>query len=224
VTVVLLRSETYIERAVLSSQTQKGFMMSVLPVYLYGTKVLRKKAHPVQDLDHETVKLIYDMFETMHKANGIGLAATQVGSLKRVIVIDISDVEEGETDGAEGTKNVEPSEGKPKKLVLINPRVISEAGSWSVEEGCLSLPDLRGEVTRPDEITIEFQDGNFEHQQLSTKGLLGRVILHEIDHLDGVLFIDRLSKAKQVLVRPELNEIKNGKVETSYPVVTASEE
>jgi peptide deformylase len=199
--------------------------MSVLPVYLYGTKVLRKKAHAVEELDAETVKLVYDMFETMRTANGIGLAATQVGSLKRVIVVDVSDVEESPSGEPPGTGGETPHpEQPPKKLVLINPVVISESGLWTIEEGCLSIPELRGEVERAKQITVEYHDGDFKRRQLTTEGMMGRVILHEIDHLDGVLFIDRMSKTRRVLLRPELNDIKNGKVETSYPVVTASEE
>ncbi len=193
--------------------------MSVLPVYLFGTKVLRKKADPVTELDPETVKLVYDMFETMHRSNGIGLAANQVGSLKRVIVIDVSDVEEEPE-----VRSDEAQPDRPKKLVIINPEVVAENGSWAMEEGCLSIPELRGEVTRAEEITLEYQDGNFERQRLVTGGLLARVILHEIDHLDGVLFIDRMSKTQRALLRSDLNDIKNGIVETSYPVVTAEEE
>jgi peptide deformylase len=193
--------------------------MSVLPIYLFGTKVLRKKASPVLELDSDTVKLVYDMFETMRSSNGIGLAANQVGTLKRVIVIDISDVEE-----EPGAEAVNSSDTPPKKLVIINPEVVSDSGSWAMEEGCLSIPDLRGEVTRAEEITLEYHDGNFERQRLTAGGLLARVILHEIDHLDGVLFIDHMSKPRRALLRSELNEIKSGRVETSYPVVTAEEE
>lgn len=196
--------------------------MSVLPIYLYGTQVLRKKAHLVDEMDDETVKLVYDMFETLRTSNGIGLAATQVGSLKRVIVVDISDVET-DSDGEPSAQSEEP-EAKPKKLVMINPLVVSDHGSWSMEEGCLSIPNLHGNVTRPEEITVRYRDGNYRTQELTAGGLLARVIQHEIDHLDGVLFIDRMAKTERVLLRPQLNEIKNGKVETSYPVVTTSEE
>lgn len=196
--------------------------MSVLPIYLYGTQVLRKKAHPVEELDDETVKLVYDMFETMRTSNGIGLAATQVGALKRVIVVDISDVET-EPDGEPPTPSEEPN-AKPQKLVMINPTVVSGSGLWSMEEGCLSIPNLHGTVERSEEITVRYRDGNYQMQELIAGGLLARVILHEIDHLDGVLFIDRMEKTEKALLRSQLNDIKNGIVETSYPVVTASEE
>ena len=196
--------------------------MSVLPIYLYGTQVLRKKAHPVEELDDETVKLIYDMFETMRTSNGIGLAATQVGSLKRVIVVDISDVET-EPQGEPSMPTEEPG-AKPQKLVMINPTVVSGSGLWSMEEGCLSIPNLHGNVERAEEITVRYRDGNFRNQELTSGGLMARVILHEIDHLDGVLFIDRMAKAERALLRSQLNDIKSGTVETSYPVVTAPEE
>ena len=196
--------------------------MSVLPIYLYGTQVLRKKAHSVEELDDETVKLVYDMFETLRTSNGIGLAATQVGSLKRVIVVDISDVE-AEPDG-EPSPQAEGPEAKPQKLVMINPTVVSGSGTWSMEEGCLSIPNLHGTVERAEEITVRYRDGNYRTQELTAGGLLARVILHEIDHLDGVLFIDRMEKTERALLRSQLNDIKSGNVETSYPVVTASEE
>ncbi|MBE0555734.1 MAG: peptide deformylase, partial [Proteobacteria bacterium] len=147
----------------------------------------------------------------------------QVGSLKRVIVVDVSDVEE-DPIGAPQNLSEGPPETSPKKFVIINPSVASESGLWSMEEGCLSIPELRGEVTRAEEITLDYHDGSFHRQRLSAGGLLARVILHEIDHLDGVLFIDRMSKTRRALLRPDLSDIKNGKVETSYPVVTASEE
>lgn len=197
--------------------------MSLLPIYLYGTQVLRKKAHPVDDLDDDTVKLVYNMFETMKTSNGIGLAANQVGSLKRVIVVDISDVE-SDDDHRDAPAQPNPAEAKPKKLVMINPTVVAESGSWSLEEGCLSIPDLRGEVARAEQITVRYRDGSYQARELTADGLLARVILHEIDHLDGVLFIDRMAKTERVFLRSQLNDIKNGKVETSYPVVTASEE
>lgn len=194
--------------------------MAVLPIYLYGNKELRATAKPVTELDNETIRLIYDMSETMKKAHGIGLAATQVGELKRVIVIDLSDVEEKE-GGSEpqGERLIDPAQ--PRKLVLINPEIMKAEGSWIMEEGCLSIPDVRADVERAERIAVKFRNANFEEMIIETTGLLGRVILHEMDHLDGVLFIDHLGAPNKSLVAARLRIIKKGEVETTYPVVTA---
>ena len=181
--------------------------MSVLPIYTYGTSVLRKKAKPVAAVTDEIVKLVMDMFETMHAANGIGLAATQVGSLHRVIVVDISDLEE--------TKDVKP-------FAMINPELVSEDGAWIVEEGCLSIPNVRDEVERAEAIHVRFKDANFKNVELEANGLLGRVILHEIDHLNGVLFIDHLSSEKKKAHTDVLKQIQRAEMEVNYPVVTAT--
>jgi len=195
--------------------------MSVLPIYLYGSEVLRKKAKPVHQLDDSLIKLIYDMSETMHKANGIGLAATQVGDMRRVIVADVSAIENAqrEKDGKEPTDGVQ----EKKTLALINPQVAEESGSWNTEEGCLSIPDVRADVSRPETVRIRYRDVNFREVEMTVGGLLARVILHEMDHLDGVLFIDYIGATKRALLRNGLRKIKKGEVETSYPVVSAVE-
>lgn len=195
--------------------------MSVLPIYLYGHNVLRTVAKPVDVLDDSAVKLIVDMFETMRKANGIGLAATQVGDKRRVIVIDLTGVDESEE--GEDTEKSMKIEG-PKILVLINPEVLEEEGSWVMEEGCLSIPEVRADVKRAEIIKVRFKNANFESEELTVSGLVGRVILHEIDHLNGVLFIDRINSAKRALLKPKLTPIKKGDVETSYPIVTSPED
>ena len=181
--------------------------MSVLPIYTYGATVLRKKAKPVNDVTDEIVKLVMDLFETMRTANGIGLAATQIGSLHRVIVIDISCLEE--------TKDVKP-------ITLINPQILSEGGKWVMEEGCLSIPDVRDDVERSEWVRARFKDAQFHDVELEASGLLGRVILHEIDHLNGVLFIDHLSGAKKKLHNKVLKQIRRGEMEVNYPVATAA--
>jgi peptide deformylase len=198
--------------------------MSVLPIYLYGTKILKKKARPVDTLDDSTIKLIYDMFETMHKANGIGLASTQVGDLRRVITIDISDVSEPNAEGEMEDALHPTSPDLPRKFALINPEIISGENSWSVNEGCLSIPDVHGEVERAEKVHIRFLDTHFKPQDLHADGLLARVILHEIDHLDGVLFIDRMTRSKRALLLPKLRTIKKGEVETDYPVIDTESE
>ena len=181
--------------------------MSILPIYLYGTDVLRRKAKPVRAVTDDIVKLVMDMFETMHAAHGIGLAATQVGNMHRVVVVDLSDMEE--------TKDIKP-------LTLINPEVVSGEGRISVEEGCLSIPDVRDEVERDEQVVIRYKDTNFREVELEAGALLARVILHEIDHLNGVLFLDHLAREKKALHKDALKKIKGGEVEVSYPVVAAT--
>ncbi len=183
--------------------------MSVLPIYTYGAHVLRKKAKAVPRADNRVVELIVNMFETMRKASGIGLAATQVGELDRIIVIDVSDVEEYE--------DVKP-------IALINPEIVSKDGLVRMEEGCLSIPDVRGNVERPDEINVRFRDVNFDLHELTASGLLARVLQHEIDHLNGVLFIDYLNDEEKKQVAEQLASIEKGVMTVDYPVVTADAE
>ncbi len=154
------------------------------------------------------IRLIQDMFDTMHEASGIGLAANQIGELKRILVVDISDMESGK-----GTK----------PLAIINPEIIDEEGEWEMEEGCLSIPDIREKVTRSEKITVKYYDVNMKKVELEADGLLARVILHELDHLNGVLFTDHLTSTKKTLLRPKLKKIMKGHVETQYEVVIAGE-
>jgi peptide deformylase len=198
--------------------------MSILPIYIFGTEILKKKAKPVEVLDDSTVKLIYDMFETMHEANGIGLAANQVGDLRRVITIDISDVTEPNAEGEMEDSTHPTSPTLPRTLALINPEIIHEEGAWALEEGCLSLPGIRGEVKRAEKVHIRFRDGEFKKQELVMDGLLARVVLHEFDHLNGVLFVDHINRAKRTTLLPRLRKIRKGEIDPDYPVVTAAKE
>lgn len=182
--------------------------MPTLPIYLYGNEVLKKRAKKVTEVTDADITLIKDMFETMHESNGIGLAANQIGELKQILVVDISDMEAGK-----GTK----------PTVMINPEVIDEEGEWEMEEGCLSIPDVREKVWRAEKIKVKFNDVNMQEVELETDGLLARVILHEMDHLNGVLFIDHLSSTKRTLLRSRLKKISKGDVETSYEVVIPGE-
>ncbi|TAK67168.1 MAG: peptide deformylase [Bacteroidetes bacterium] len=182
--------------------------MSILPIYLYGAEVLRKKAKPVTKVTDELIEQIMNMFATMRAAQGIGLAANQVGSLERVIVIDVSDVE--------GYEEVKP-------LALINPEILSREGGEEGEEGCLSIPEVRDKVTRPTTIRVKYKDTNFQVQEIEAYNLLARVIMHEVDHINGVLFLDYLSASERKLHKEQLDKIKQGEVETSYPVVAMEE-
>jgi peptide deformylase len=193
--------------------------MSILPIYLYGTEVLKKKTKPVKELDNSTVKLIYDMFETMHEANGIGLAATQVGDLRRILVVDIADVSEENAEGEQEDAAHPTSPDLPRTIAMINPEILQEEGSISLQEGCLSIPDIHAMVDRPEKVRVRYRDANFQEQDIVADGLLARVIQHEFDHLNGVLFIDHIGAAKRTLLKSRLNAIKKGEIETSYPIV-----
>lgn len=201
--------------------------MAILPIYTYGQPVLRKRAKPLRTVTDELKQFVDDMFETMYHASGIGLAANQVGSLERVIVVDISDVEDKPHEGVgEAADKMERKKGgmsertpSVEKLVLLNPEVVESSGAWKMEEGCLSIPDIRDEVERAETIRVKFKDLAFNDQEIVADGLLARVLLHEIDHLNGVLFIDRLGAVKRKLLRGRLNKIERGEVETKYPIV-----
>jgi len=177
--------------------------LTILPIHLYGRPALKKKAKAVQGIDDDLRKLVGDMFDTMRNAHGIGLAANQVGILKRVVVVDISDMDEW--------KDVPP-------MALLNPEVLKEEGTWVMEEGCLSIPEVRDDIERAESITVTYRDMDFKTQKLKAKGLLARVLLHEIDHLNGVLFLDHLGAVKQKLLKGRLNKIRRGEVEVGYPV------
>jgi len=174
-------------------------------VYIYDDPVLRKKAKAIRGADENITTLARDMFETMHKAGGVGLAANQVGSLHRIIVVDISVMEE--------TKEVAP-------IALLNPEVVQEDGLWLIEEGCLSIPGIREEVERAEKIRVRYRDLEFKDQLLEADGLMARVILHEIDHLNGVLFIDHIGAVRRKLFRGRLNKLRRGEVEVDYPIVS----
>jgi peptide deformylase len=197
--------------------------MSVLPIYLYGTKVLRAKARPVKTLSNNVIKLVYDMVETMHTANGMGLAANQVGALQRVIAVDITGVNEKEREESGGQEKM-TSPDLPRKVVMINPVVHGKEGLWDMEEGCLSIPELHGTVERAEKIQVKYRDPNFDEKEILVDGLLARVILHEIDHLDGVLFTDLMRKADKTIVKDDLKRIKRGEIDAGYSVVSTEEE
>jgi peptide deformylase len=204
----------------------RGKSTAIMPIYLYGSDVLKQKAKAVEEHDTSLIKLIHDMFETMHHACGIGLAATQVGDLRRVIVVDIAEAEQGKIDDELGDVSEDlhrTSPELPRTLALVNPEIISSEGTREMDEGCLSLPELRAAVVRPEKVKIRFRDGNFRLQEINADGLLARVIQHEMDHLDGILFVDRISKTRRSLLRGKLRKIKLGEIEPDYLAVTADE-
>lgn len=164
----------------------------VRKILKYGEPVLEQKADPITDFDNSDLKeLIADMWETMYAAKGVGLAAPQIGSSKRVSVIDIT-VGEDET----------------KKIVIINPEIISTEGKQTGEEGCLSIPGFREPVTRANKISLRAQNENGETVELSGEELLARAFLHEIDHLNGILFINHLSALKRDIIRRKIRKLQ----------------
>ena len=158
--------------------------MATRKIRLDGDDVLRKVCKPIEKMTPRLQRLIDDMYETMYEANGVGLAAPQVGILKRIVVIDIGD------DNA---------------YTLINPRIIEADGEQTGEEGCLSLPGLQGTVTRPNHVICEAYDEDMQLRQIEGEGLLARAICHELDHLDGILYKDKVEDGlyKVETVEPE---------------------
>jgi len=184
----------------------------ILPIVAYGDPVLRKKAKKI-DKDYPKLKsLLENMWETMYKASGVGLAAPQIGLPIRIFVIDATPFSE---DDELSTK--EQEELKGFKKVFINAQVEEETGnSWAFNEGCLSIPDIREDVNRKDTITITYENENFKTVTETFTGLTARVIQHEYDHIEGVLFTDKLSSLKKRLLKNRLEKISKGKINVDY--------
>lgn len=180
----------------------------ILPIYLYGQPVLRQEAEDVAEGYPDLKKLVADMYETMHSSDGVGLAAPQIGLPIRLIVID-----------ADPMKDTFP-ELEGVQLTLVNPEVdiLNDVPKVSRSEGCLSLPGLSESVQRHEKVRLNWLDEDFvEHEQIF-EGFLARIIQHEYDHLDGMLYIDRISPIRKQLIRNKLNAIVRGKVQCSYKV------
>ncbi len=184
----------------------------ILPIVAYGDPVLRKVGKEI-DADYpELDKLIANMKETMYNASGVGLAAPQIGKDIRLFLIDASPFAEDE-DLDEDDRNTL----KNFNHVFINARIVKEEGEeWSFAEGCLSIPDVREDVFRQEKITIEYQDENFEKHTEVLSGLAARVFQHEYDHIEGILFTDKLSSLKKRLIKKKLENISKGKIKADY--------
>jgi len=184
----------------------------ILPIVAYGDSVLKKKAEPITQSYPDLGVLIANMFDTMYGAYGVGLAAPQVGLSIRLFVIDtepFADDEDLSKEEQEAMKNF--------KQVFINPQILDENGDeWAFNEGCLSIPDVREDVFRKPTITIKFQDEKFETHTKTFTGLIARVIQHEYDHIEGVLFTDRLSAFKKRIIKGRLNNISKGSIKVDY--------
>lgn len=184
----------------------------ILPIVAYGDTVLRKVGKEI-DADYPKVKeLITNMWETMYNANGVGLAAPQIGKAIRLFLVDTTPFADDEelTDAEQKALN-------GFKKVFINARMQEETGEdWSFNEGCLSIPDVREDIIRKDTITITYLDEDFKEHTETYDGLLARVIQHEYDHIEGVLFTDKLSSLKKRLLKGRLNNISKGKITVDY--------
>jgi peptide deformylase len=173
--------------------------MAVRPVRLYGDPVLRQKALPVAGVDDTVRELIADMRETMHAYHGVGLAGNQVGVLQRVLVVDVPVDEETRV-----------------RLALVNPVIDRKLGSEDGEEGCLSIPGLFEQVRRARSVRVRALDEHGRPLEFTAEGYLARALQHEVDHLDGILFVDRLSLLKRQFMRGSLDAIARGELPEGY--------
>lgn len=171
-----------------------------LKVYKYGEKVLREKAQPVVMVTDELRQLANDMLETMHATKGVGLAAQQVGHLEKMCVIDIPEGCEEEEDALFNAPIRMP-------LKLFNPEIVMSEGSQTDKEGCLSFPGIGGRITRAEMVTCQYQDENGVPQIVSARGFLARALQHEIDHLNGILYIDHMTAVERLTYTPKLKKL-----------------
>lgn len=179
----------------------------ILPIYIYGQPVLKKKALDIDQNYDGLDTLLSNMYETMYNAKGVGLAAPQIGLNIRLFVVDTIQVMDDDKK-EEGIKKI-----------FINALVIEESGDfWSYEEGCLSIPNIRGDVERQSKIRIQYLDENFAPHDEIYEGINARVIQHEYDHIEGILFTEKLKPLKKKLIQRKLNDIKVGKMQADYKV------
>lgn len=184
----------------------------IYPILAYGDPVLRKKTEELTPDYPKLDTVIENMFETMYAAHGIGLAAPQVGLAIRLFIVDASPFEDDE-DLSEAEREFVAT----FKRVFINAKIIEETGDeWVFNEGCLSIPDVREDVFRQETVTIEYLDENFKKQKETVDGMAARIIQHEYDHVEGILFTDKLSPLKKRLIKSKLANISKGKIKIDY--------
>ncbi len=175
----------------------------IYPIIAYGHPVLKKECEDIIKGETDVKELAESMFETMHKAQGIGLAAPQIGKSIRMFIADATPLEDEEIGDW--------------KQVFINPEIIEEDGDdWAFEEGCLSIPDIREDVVRPEKLIIQYFDENWEEHTKEFEGMKARIIQHEYDHIEGILFTDHLSAFKKRLLKSKLTNISKGIVKVEY--------
>lgn len=179
----------------------------IYPIVVYGDPVLKKPADDIEEGELDVKQLAEDMFETMYEASGIGLAAPQIGKSIRMFIVDGSPLDDEEEDMTQFKK------------VFINPEMISEDGDpWTFQEGCLSIPGIREDVNRNPVIRINYLDENFEEHEEEFDGMKARIIQHEYDHIEGILFTDHLTAFKKRLLKGKLANISKGKCDADYKI------
>ncbi len=180
----------------------------ILPIVAIGHPILRKVASDIDQSYPDLQKLIQDMWETMYFSKGVGLAAPQINKSIRLQVIDTSPFSEDSPEAADFKK------------VMINAKIVKEDGDeWVFNEGCLSIPEVREDVSRKSNVTIQYYDENWNYHEETYNGIIARVIQHEYDHLEGKLFVDRLSSIRKMMLKRRLHEISTGKVHTDYRMI-----
>lgn len=184
----------------------------VYPIIAYGDPVLRKKCAPISKEDLDVKKLSDDMFETMYGASGVGLAAPQIGLGIRIFVVDGHQINENLEEGEERNPHLENF-----KKVFINAQILDEQGTpWPYEEGCLSIPDVRADVSRNERIKIKYFDENWIEHTETFEDMAARIIQHEYDHIEGILFTDHVSPLKRQMLKKKLSNISKGNIRVDY--------
>lgn len=173
----------------------------IYPVVTFGHEILRQKAVPVAEITDAVRRLVQDMLESMYAAKGVGLAAEQVGRTESVCVIDVP-------HDAEKEACREENAAVPMPLVLINPEILATEGKQRNEEGCLSFPEIGAPITRADKVTVTYTDLAGARQTISARGLLSRAIQHEVDHLSGILLVDKMSPMQKIAVAGQLKRLQ----------------
>ncbi len=190
----------------------------IYPIHVYGTSVLRKKAKEITKDYPGLEKLIEDMYETMKFSEGVGLAAPQIGLPIRLFVVDAT----GSGKEEEGFDEDDEDLSDFRK-VFINPKIINYSGvPWTFNEGCLSIPNLREDVDRPEKIHIRYFDELFNPHEEDFDGVRSRIIQHEYDHLEGIMFVDKINPLRKRLISGKLNAIAKGKVDIHYKIITSN--
>jgi peptide deformylase len=181
----------------------------IYPIVIYGDPILKAQAKEIDKSYPGLEKLIADMYDTMHNANGIGIAAPQIGKDIRLFVVDASPI--GEEEGKEDLKEF--------KRVFINAEILEESDDeWKFEEGCLSIPGIREMVERPEKILLRYRDEKFQLHEEEFDGIAARIIQHEYDHIEGILFIEHISAFKRSLLKGRLNSLTKGDFDVNYKV------
>lgn len=189
----------------------------IYPIVVYGDPVLRKKCVDIDQNYENLPQLIKDMYDTMYDANGVGLAAPQIGKAIRLFVIDASPFAEVEDGEEPEFTEAEMKQMNGFKKTFINAQILEETGEeWKFNEGCLSIPKIREDVLRKPTLTIEYLDENFKKHKETYDGVIARVIQHEYDHIEGILFTDKISAFKRKLISGKLADISKGKFRADY--------